>query len=181
MNTQNLCLGVLHFCDASGYEIKQMFESTFSHFQNPGYGSIYPALEKLQQADLVTVRVEEQEKRPAKKVYHITDSGRERFQTSLYETTPDEVCKSDFVLLAFFAHLLDTDKFQSILHQHVENLENDLNKLLSIENQESMPVGMRFTIDYGVFVKRARLQFLQDRMTSLLRHHRIDKTSEDSA
>ncbi len=174
MNTQNLCLGALHFCEASGYEIKQMFENTFSHFQNPGFGSIYPALEKLHQSGYVTSRVEEQEKRPAKKIYKITQAGRSHFSEVLYKTSPDEVCKSDFVLLAFFAHLLDNQKFQSIMQQHEDNIKEELSKLEAIKKYETMPSGMQFTIDYGIDIKRAQLRFLKKNRERVIQQHQND-------
>ena len=48
MNVRTLCLGVLSFGDATGYEIKKMAEDgLFSHFIEASFGSIYPALTKM--------------------------------------------------------------------------------------------------------------------------------------
>ena len=45
MDTRSICLGVLSMGEATGYEIKKLFEDgPFSHFYDAGYGSIYPAL-----------------------------------------------------------------------------------------------------------------------------------------
>ena len=45
MNVRTLCLGVLQFGEATGYEIKKIVEEgMFNHFIEASYGSIYPAL-----------------------------------------------------------------------------------------------------------------------------------------
>ena len=48
MNVRTLCLGVLSFGEATGYEIKkEIEEGPFSHFIEASFGSIYPALTQL--------------------------------------------------------------------------------------------------------------------------------------
>ena len=63
MDVKTLCLGVLceHWGKASGYEIRKLLkeEGAFSHFVDAGYGSIYPALNKLSDEGLVIYEAEE--------------------------------------------------------------------------------------------------------------------------
>ena len=40
MNVRTLCLGVLSLGEATGYEIKKLLESRFSHFYDASFGSI---------------------------------------------------------------------------------------------------------------------------------------------
>ena len=48
MDARTLCLGALELGDASGYEIKKLYEEgDLSHFYAVGFGSIYPALTRL--------------------------------------------------------------------------------------------------------------------------------------
>lgn len=180
MNTQDLCLGVLHLCDASGYEIKKMFEDAFQHFQNPSFGSIYPALDKLTNNGMASVRVEEQEKRPAKKVYSITSTGREHFLESLYRTEPVEVHKSDFFLLVFFAHLLDSGKFSDVLFKHEQKTKEELKQLLSLNCSDQRTVGMQFTIDYGIAIKKAQLKFLKNKLDNVIQLHKLQSSEHTS-
>lgn len=180
MNTQDLCLGVLHLCDASGYEIKKLFEDAFQHFQNPSFGSIYPALDKLTSNGMVSVRVEEQEKRPAKKVYSITSTGREHFVESLYRTEPVEVHKSDFFLLVFFAHLIDSEKFSEVLYKHEQKIKDELQQLLSLECTDSRTVGMQFTIDYGIAIKKAQINFLKKKLDDVIQLHNQHSAEHNS-
>ncbi|HEY3858944.1 MAG TPA: PadR family transcriptional regulator, partial [Gammaproteobacteria bacterium] len=56
MDVKDLCLGALTYGDATGYDLKKFFESTFSHCFLAGYGSIYPALAELTEEQLVVAR-----------------------------------------------------------------------------------------------------------------------------
>lgn len=70
------------------YEIKKHFELSFSHFFTAGYGSIYPALATLTEQGLVECFSVSQEKRPDKKVYRVTESGRAALLECLMSTPP---------------------------------------------------------------------------------------------
>jgi DNA-binding PadR family transcriptional regulator len=84
MDAKTLCLGVLAKGDASGYEIKKAFEEgPFAHIHPTSFGSIYPALAKLTDEGLVSCTELAQDKRPDKKVYAMTESGRRALVTEL--------------------------------------------------------------------------------------------------
>ena len=161
MNTAELCLGALFCGDASGYEIKQRFETIFSHFQQASFAAIYPALTRLEADGLVTARVETQQKRPAKKIYSLTDAGRQRFIDALHESEGDEVFRSDFVLQMFFAELLNTDKLVEILARHEQRLRDTIARLEAVRDRGGHSPGQRFTLDYGITVNRASLAFIE--------------------
>ena len=86
MNVRTLCLSILYNGEASGYDIRRMCtEEEFAYFVEASYGSIYPALAKLEEDGLVTSRTEQQDGKPAKKIYSITDAGRDAFVAALGE------------------------------------------------------------------------------------------------
>ena len=69
MNVRTICLAILYDGEATGYEIRKLsVEGEYSYFIDASFGSIYPALAKLEVDGLVTSRVEMQEGKPAKKV-----------------------------------------------------------------------------------------------------------------
>ena len=88
MDVKTICLGLLSLGEACGYDLKKHFESMFRHFFSAGYGSIYPALADLADAGFVQCREVPQEGRPARKIYAITDMGREHFRSALRATRP---------------------------------------------------------------------------------------------
>ena len=69
MNVRTLCLSILYEGEATGYEIRRLcVEGECSYFIEASFGSIYPALAKLEDENLVTSRTEQQSGKPAKKV-----------------------------------------------------------------------------------------------------------------
>ena len=57
MNVRTICLSILYDGEATGYEIRKLsVEGEYSYFVDASYGSIYPALAKLEADRLVTRR-----------------------------------------------------------------------------------------------------------------------------
>lgn len=172
MNVSDLCLGTLCLSDCTGYEIKKLFEAAFSHFHGAGYGSIYPALNKLANKGLVEVRTETGEGRPNRKRYSITDVGREVFFQSLTRTDPDEQLRSDFQVILFFAHLMPTERLKSVVEQMESAYRTKLNYLNSIIDMECHSEGVRLGINIGIASLSARLETLQKHKERLLANHK---------
>ena len=107
MDVKTLCLGVLTLGEMTGYQIKKRFEDELSHFFPASFGSIYPALADLAERGLVTVRDVFQDRRPHKKIYAITDQGREALDEALEETEASHRVRSELFTLLYFAHRLD--------------------------------------------------------------------------
>lgn len=83
MDVKTVCLGMLTDGEASGYDLKKHFESSFGHFFAAGYGSIYPALASLAAHELVSCQCIPQDGKPDRKVYSITSAGRAALQVEL--------------------------------------------------------------------------------------------------
>jgi hypothetical protein len=57
MNVRTLCLSILYEGEATGYDIRRLcMEGEFAYFVEASFGSIYPALAKLEDEGLVTSR-----------------------------------------------------------------------------------------------------------------------------
>ncbi len=104
MNVRTICLAILYDGDSTGYEIRKLsVEGEYAYFIDASFGSIYPALAKLEAEGLVTSHVEQQDGKPAKKIYSITETGRRAFINSLFEKLGDDEFRSQFLLFARFA------------------------------------------------------------------------------
>ncbi|MCW9088293.1 MAG: PadR family transcriptional regulator [Gammaproteobacteria bacterium] len=170
MDVKTLCLGVLSMGDASGYEIKKVFEDSFSHFYVAGFGSIYPALAELTRLGHVTCSNIEQEKRPAKKVYHLTDAGLQAFRQTLSGTHPHHRVRSDFMVLLVFAYLLPPQRVEQILATRLEDIERQL-KLIDhcvSENGKSAP-GTAFAAGFARTVLLAGRDYIEAQRGELLK------------
>jgi DNA-binding PadR family transcriptional regulator len=160
MHVTTLCLGALAFGDATGYEINKMFEDgPFSHFLDASYGSIYPALTRLTDEGLVTCRTEQQEGRPDKKIYSLTEKGRRQLGDALGQQLAPDKFRSEFLFTVLFAHLLPRDRVRSLVDQRLAAMKEKVEDL-SQADEEDTP-GMDFARRYGHAVFAASIEFLE--------------------
>tara|TARA_Y100001935_G_scaffold184714_1_gene153338 strand:- start:43488 stop:44036 length:549 start_codon:yes stop_codon:yes gene_type:complete len=161
MDTKTLCLGALLLKDGSGYDIKKLFETTFSHFQNASLSSIYPSLVKLEKEGSVTYKIKSSNKNPDKKLFKLTKRGEKRFIDSLINTNPTEILKSDFLVLLFFSHLIERNILKKKLIEIEDHFNSKLNFLNTVLLQEDLTPGMSFGVEQGIAVYSAKLKHLK--------------------
>lgn len=171
MDVKTLCLGVLSIGDASGYEIKKVFEDAFSHFYVAGFGSIYPALAELSREGYVTCSEQEQQKRPAKKVYHLTEAGLEAFRTALADTYPSHRVRSDFMVMLVFSHLLTPRQMTEVLQLRVADIDENLAQIEACLAQadRSHPAGAEFAAGFARAVLQASRDYIAQHKEAFLR------------
>jgi DNA-binding PadR family transcriptional regulator len=164
MDIKTLCLGLLCTGEASGYDLKKQFESTFKHFYPAGYGSIYPSLADLAEQGLVRCREVAQEKKPDRKVYSITDDGRQAFRRALHEIEPAQKLRSEYLVAMYFADFLEPRRLEQILDGWRESLGNGVMHLDSIEQDvgSDAPAGTRFVIGFGKAIAHAMAQYIDE-------------------
>lgn len=61
----------------SGYDLTKWMERETSHFFSIGHSSVYPTLSRLEEAGIVEHQLVPSEQGPKRKVYSITEAGRE--------------------------------------------------------------------------------------------------------
>lgn len=127
MNVRTLCLAILHHQDATGYEIRKLStEGKYAYFVDASFGSIYPALAKLEDDGLVSCRQEQQDGKPPRKIYTINDKGRDALRTSLQEAPSPDIFRSEFLLIGMCADLLESGDLKRALDVHVAQVEDEL-------------------------------------------------------
>jgi DNA-binding PadR family transcriptional regulator len=161
MDVRTICLGILTRGDATGYEIKKLFEDDgYQHFVEASFGSIYPALNRLTDEGYVSVRSESQEKRPDRKVYSITPTGRSQFVASLLKPLPEDRHRSPFVFAMLFADLLPQSRVSGMLDTYISQVEQKLAHL-NDHTAASHSSGEQFVSGFGRAVYVAILDFLR--------------------
>lgn len=106
MSVKYAMLGILAEKDLHGYELKSSFDQKVGDFWSLNYGQIYTTLDRLEKEDLVTHDRQVQDKRPDRKIYSITQKGKEELTEWL--STP--VSKIRALRDEFFIKLLFQDK-----------------------------------------------------------------------
>ncbi len=128
-------LGLLNQKNMTGYDLMKEFEFTLNEFWYANHSQIYPELKKLETEGLITHEVEISGQVLEKKLYSITDTGREDFlgwlrEDQPLEPTPKEVSR----LKIFYSSALKPAErkamFESQLAQHEER------RLHLMENQK---------------------------------------------
>lgn len=117
---------------AHGYEIKQAFESTFGEGWPPlNAGQIYTTLGRLERDGLVEGEEVAQDDRPNKRVYRLTEAGRDEVEQWLDTATDPPQLKDEFFLklvMAVLTGLADparlVDRQRRIYLRHLRHLED---------------------------------------------------------
>ena len=170
MDVKTVCLGMLTDGEASGYDLKKEFESSFGHFFAAGYGSIYPALNGLARDGLVECRHIPQEGRPDRKVYKITEAGREHLLVALENPCPSHKVRSEFLATMCFSHLMSREQIETVLENRVKEMSDYLQLFKEFETDcmEDWPPGARFVLGFGQTMMKNMLQYIEDNKDMLL-------------
>lgn len=162
-------LGLLTQQSMSGYDIRRFLEGLSWLAGRPSGGSLYPVLRALRQQGLVTVEAVPGIDRPPKKIYDITEDGRQALQTWIEE--PIAVCAS---LKAFVMRLFLADSHtRPILSAHLEQRRaqvatqrDSLAETLECSGGEQN-LGQQLALDYGLALATAELAWLQTALDRL--------------
>ena len=167
MNVRTICLAILSFGEASGYEIRKLStEGDFSYFVYASFGAIYPALNKLESEGLVTGRLETQAGKPAKKIYAITDAGRAAFREALAQPPARDIFRSEFLLIAMCADLQSPEVIRRAIDTQAAQLEIEIEQLGRIAADCDHP-GTCWVVNYGLACMRTSLAYLKENRASL--------------
>jgi PadR family transcriptional regulator, regulatory protein AphA len=163
MDVRTICLGILTRGDATGYEIKKLFEDgSFHYFVEASFGSIYPALNRLTEENFVSVHSESRAKRPDRKIYTITEKGRRAFVETLQGALPEDRYRSPFLFAMMFADLLPEKRIDAMFDAYIASAEVKLAQLQD-DSPETAGPGEVFVRDFGRTMHAAKLQFLRQR------------------
>lgn len=137
--------------EASGYDLKKAFESSFGHCFAAGYGSIYPALASLAECGCVSCEEISQEGKPDRKVYKITAKGWKQLLAELDNPAPSHKVRSEFLATMAFAHLMTPEQVQTVLDSRIQDADENLRFIDEFENScdREWPAGVRFTLGFG--------------------------------
>ena len=110
----------------SGYDLAKWFDQVASHFCPAGYSSVYPALSRFESGDLVEYDTVPSEKGPKRKVYSITQKGKQALVRWASEPAADPQVRDEQLVKALSYGMLPPEKALTLLEEtrerHVRNL-----------------------------------------------------------
>ena len=103
-------LGFLKYESKTGYDLKQTMDKSTGHFWHAKQSQIYTTLKKLEEDGLLISHPEPQERRPDRRVYKITGSGKKALQEWLLQpVTQFNTTKELLLLKLFFSGTLEKE------------------------------------------------------------------------
>lgn len=168
MNIQDVILGFIYDKPMSGYDIKQMMENSVSYFFDASFGAIYPALRKMEKEGLVEKQVIQQDGKPNKNLFAITEKGKEQFQHYLESPINPTVMRSDILIRIFFGRFTTKEKITQWLLEEREKNQVMVNNLNRIAKQyPEMEQYKRFTLKYGILQAEMIMGLIDEELTKL--------------
>jgi DNA-binding PadR family transcriptional regulator len=118
---ENLALGLLMDGPKHGYQLYQNYERLFLPIWKVGRSKFYAALATLHAAGDLAAVTEFQDDRPPRKIYHLTESGRERFLQWLYQpVTPMRAVRVEFLAKLRFFTLLKLPNPEQLIDTQID-------------------------------------------------------------
>ncbi|MBZ0278719.1 MAG: PadR family transcriptional regulator [Anaerolineae bacterium] len=134
-----ILLGSLNYVPLTGYQLKKFMDESTSHFWYAQTSQIYRTLNELERTGLLTSEIEEQDDRPDRRRYHITQAGRDALREWLLRPmTVLETTKDTLLVKLFFSGQIDKDTLltqlrlqRSLRQQHLTELQTVTRDLIA--------------------------------------------------
>lgn len=167
MNVRTICLAILAHGEASGYDLKKNWEDgPFGAMGGASFGSIYPALAKLEQDGLIASREEIQHGKPPRRVYSLTEAGSKIFLEEMSTTPEPDVFRSHFGIIAMCAPFLGREVVARVLDERLRQQRAEIATIEPLVDQEKdTPVG--WLIQWGLSQFRNEITFIEANRTRL--------------
>jgi len=169
VSIRHLILGLLTQQPMSGYDIKRFLKSLGWLIDSPSFGSIYPTLRALREDDLVTMEVVPRQGKPPRKIYTITETGRQALREWI-----DQPVAPDASLKTFVMRLILTSNFSHTgLISHLQQRRSQVAvhhttlRQIAEAMDGTMDSGQRLTFDYGLTLATAELAWLERTLEQL--------------
>ena len=126
MDLRDTLLGLLDQKPSSGYDLKRIIAESDLFYWSGNNNQIYKVLLELQQEELVTFVVQMQTSLPAKKVYTITEKGRQALRESLLKAPEAPELHKSFLIQLACADSLSDDELLALLHHYETEVQAGL-------------------------------------------------------
>lgn len=162
-----IILGLLSKKDLTVYDIKIAMDKSISKFYSNSFGSINPAIKKLEKEELISCS-ERIDKSRLKKIYSITSKGRAAYANWISEPIQPGRIKDEVLLKVFFLGDAKKATQQTLIQEYLEQLATSKHELeatkqsiaemkLTPEDQEKIKfqiATIQFGIDYIAFKEK---------------------------
>ncbi|GAB6989682.1 PadR family transcriptional regulator [Paenibacillus pini] len=157
MNTLGYAiLSVLARRPCSGYQL-----STYLEVLWPAkHSQIYPLLTKMEQKGFLAFEHVEQTGKPDKKIFSITEAGKEALALWMKESPSDRIVRDEFLIKMYSMWFTDEENAKKLIHDRISKLKRKVSlrekKIIKVENEGAHHASKHF----GRYVLLNRSNFL---------------------
>lgn len=179
MSLEHAMLGFLRYAPLTGYDLKKAFDVSVRHFWPADQSQIYRTLARMAERGWVEMEVIPQEERPNRKVYHITEAGREELRRWLATPLPPDDHRLPWLVQVFFSGQLDDEEILALFEREAEQLRARLARYAQVPRESAAYVETvgspretffwMLTLEYGVTVNQAALEWIEEVIRRLQR------------
>lgn len=191
MPLSHAILGFLDYQPMSGYDLKKYFDQSVAHFWSATQSHIYKALENLEAEGLVESQLIQQEGKPNRKLYKITDAGKSELRRWVSTPLPVEAKREAWLIQVFFAHNVTNAEIASLFENRIERLRKSLSECqLAQKNIEENyeKVGVRrlqslwqLTLDYGINYFENEISWLEKTLPVIQKLPPLTSSKQDKS
>ena len=172
MPLEHAILAILEYRPMSGYDLKKFFDVSIAHFWSATQSHIYKALDGLEKKGWAESQVIQQEGKPNRKEFHITEVGRAELRRWLITPLPLDQVREGWLIQIFFSHFSSNEEIAALLESRMDGIRAQL-KTLHEEAQAAIDENARnvgierarvlwqITLDYGIDYYEAELAWLE--------------------
>ena len=172
MSLKHAILGFLTYRPYSGYDLKKIFDTSVRHFWPADQSQIYRTLNRLTENGWAEVEKIDQENRPARKEYSITDDGMDELRRWLVAPIPFGEHRSPALIQVFFAGQLPNDEIVKMyrrvaefIRQGIERYEHIPQDMSAYSEYVQSPRDFFFwmqTLEIGKMTARTNLEWIEN-------------------
>lgn len=126
MSIDYAILGYISWQPMSGYDLKKIFMRSITLPWSGNNNQIYRALSQLHEQGWVEKEVEQQENLPPRKIYTITDSGRQALREWVKSDPQAPSQKHAFLIQLLWADMLNADELDNLLEHYAEDVRHQM-------------------------------------------------------
>lgn len=152
-------LGLLSYYDRTGYEIMEVFKDSLNFMWNANTSQVYRELQNLKDSGFAKVTEVEQNGKPNKKIYSITQAGREELQSWIADYDNIRFPNSPILMKIFFGGMLPKEEaitaLRKIRQAHIDRLSEIDGRLPRIDdykkdtNNDDYSIFWDMTVEFG--------------------------------
>jgi DNA-binding PadR family transcriptional regulator len=161
MPLEHAILAFIEYQPMSGYDLKKFFDVSVAHFWSTTQSHIYKSLEGLENKGWAEAHTIQQDGKPNRKEYQITDEGRAELRRWMTTPLPMDPVRDATLIQIFFSHFSSNEEIAALIEARMQEIRDHLHTLRTSAqtaiNENAQQIGIerarqlwQITLDYGI-------------------------------